>query len=303
MTSASEVVWELPEPLSTVDVAIQGDAVITLRRHGNPDGPRLVLSHGNGLAIDLYYPFWSLLLDDFDLVVFDLRHHGWNTTGALSEHTLPTFVEDFDRVIEAIELHYGKKSQVGVFHSISALVSLLSQSRGAGFEALVLFDPPLCRPGSTYQIYEEVATRNAALTRRRTNLFQSPQELAEVLPYLPSFQRVVPGLFDLLARTTLRQHDEQPGYQLRCPPQYEAQIIEYASIYAVAVELESMQCKVKAIGADPTLPYSFWPTFNFAELMQVDYDFVPEATHFLQIEKPDECVERLREFIDPILGL
>ena len=303
MTSPSEVVWELPEPLSTVEVAIQGDAVITLRRHGNPDGPRLVLSHGNGLAIDLYYPFWSLLLDDFDLVVYDLRHHGWNTTGTLSEHTLPTFVQDFDRIIEVIEQHYGKKSQVGIFHSISALVSLLSPSRCAGFEALVLFDPPMCKPGSTYEITEEAATRLAALARRRTNLFQSPQELAEVLPYLPSFQRVVPGLVDLLARTTLRPDDKQAGYQLRCPPEYEAQIVEYATIYSVAVELDSMQCKVKVIGADPTLPYSFWPTFNFAELMQVDYDFVPEATHFLQMEKPGECVARLREFIDPILGL
>ncbi len=46
--------------------------VITLRRHGNPAGPRMVLSHGNGLAADLYYPFWSLLADRFDIVVHDL---------------------------------------------------------------------------------------------------------------------------------------------------------------------------------------------------------------------------------------
>ena len=65
--------------------------VIMLRRHGNPDGPRIVLCHGNGLAIDLYYPFWSLLTDDFDLVVYDLRSHGWNVVSDLSKPHVPNF--------------------------------------------------------------------------------------------------------------------------------------------------------------------------------------------------------------------
>ena len=52
MTS-SNTVWNVPKPLSTVDVPVDDDTFITLRRHGNPDGPRLVLSHGNGLAIDI----------------------------------------------------------------------------------------------------------------------------------------------------------------------------------------------------------------------------------------------------------
>ena len=306
MTASPEQAWVLPEPSSTAEVAIRGGSVVTLRRHGNPDGPRLVLSHGNGLAIDLYYPFWSLLLDDFDLVVYDLRNHGWNATGELSGHTVPAMVQDFDEITEAIGRHFGKKPQAGVFHSISGLASLLSPAKCAGFEALVLFDPPVCRPGYSYEISEAAAIRNAAMTRRRGNFFQSPQEFAEVLPYLPAFQRVVPGFNDLMARTTLRQHapdlaEGPPRYQLRCPPEYEAQIIQYASAFGVAVELESIECPIKVIGADPTLPYSFWPTFNFGELMQVDYDFIPEATHLMQMEKPEECAARLREFIDPIL--
>ncbi len=56
----TETVWEVPEPLATLDVRVDDDTVIRVRRHGNPDGPRLVLGHGNGLAIDVYYPFWSL---------------------------------------------------------------------------------------------------------------------------------------------------------------------------------------------------------------------------------------------------
>ena len=73
-----EHVYGLPDPLATHEVQVDADTVIALRRHGNPNGPRLVLSHGNGLAIDLYYPFWSLLTDEFDVIVYDQRNHGWN---------------------------------------------------------------------------------------------------------------------------------------------------------------------------------------------------------------------------------
>ena len=48
--------WEVPEPESTFDLHVGDDTTITIRRYGNPRGPRLVLSHGNGFAIDLYYP-------------------------------------------------------------------------------------------------------------------------------------------------------------------------------------------------------------------------------------------------------
>ena len=34
--------------------------------------------------------------------------------------------------------------------------------------------------------------------------------------------------------------------------------------------------------------------------MSVDYDFVPDATHFLQLEKPDECVASMRGFLNEI---
>ena len=122
-----------------------------------------------------------------------------------------------------------------------------------------------------------------------------------MMPYLPPFQCVVPGFFDLMARTTLRKDDEQRGYHLRCPPEYKAQIMESVNAFAVAVDPASAPCPVKAIGADPTLPYPFWPTFNFAELLGMDYEFVLGTTHFLQMERPEECAARLRRFIEPIV--
>ena len=257
-----------------------------------------MLSHGNGLAIDLYYPFWSLLVDDFDLVIYDLRNHGWNTVGSLHEHNVPTLVRDHDRVLEAIDDHYGKKPKAGVFHSVSALTTLLSPNKGSEFSALVLFDPPLCRPGASYEEFDAAAMRTAAMARRRTSRFDTREQFAELLSLFPTFYRAVPGVFDLVARTTLRRSAGGEGYELRCPREYEAQIIDYASAFAVLVDFEAISCPVKVIGADPTLPYSYLPTFDLSDVFIVDYDFLPEATHFLPLEKPQECVAAMREFLE-----
>ncbi|MCY3823412.1 MAG: hypothetical protein OXG62_06035 [Nitrospinae bacterium] len=41
---------KISEPLSVREVRMGDDTVIKLRRHGNPAGPKPVLSRGNGLA-------------------------------------------------------------------------------------------------------------------------------------------------------------------------------------------------------------------------------------------------------------
>ena len=295
-----ETVWEIPQPLSTHDVRVDEDTVITLRRHGNPAGPRLVLSHGNGLAIDMYYPFWSLLADDFDLIVYDLRNHGWNPIGPLRNHTLPTLVQDNDKMLEAIDGHYGSKPKVGVYHSISALASLLSPNKGSDFAARVLFDPPVCKPGRSLQGFEETTSRLAQMTRQRTPRFRNREELAEIIPFLPHFQNVVPGFAELFVQTTLRERAAGDGYELCCPREHEAQIIEYAGAFAVLVDFGSLVSPTKVIGADPTLPYSYLPTLDPSDVFTVGYDFLPDATHFLQMEQPEECARLLREFVKPI---
>ncbi len=301
MNTNSNKVWNLPEPHQTVDVQVDEDTKITLRRHGNPDGPQLVLSHGNGLAIDLYYPFWSLLLEDFDLVIYDLRNHGWNRVTSMKNHTMPDFASDHDLVVDGIDRLFGAKPKIGVYHSVSALAMLLTPNKGARFDGWVLFDPPLCKPGQSYFDFDEVAESVSTLARQRAVRFDNLEDLSSILPLLPNFQKVVPGLPDLFVRTTLRTADDGSGFELRCPREYEAQIIEYASVYAVLINFASYKCPIKVIGADPTLPYSYLPTLDLSDAVGVDYDFLPDATHFLQFEQPEECVETMLEFVDPIL--
>lgn len=292
-----EHIYDLPEPSATHEVQVDVDTVITLRRHGNPNGPRLVLSHGNGLAIDLYYPFWSLLTDEFDVIVYDQRNHGWNELTALERHNVPTLLDDHDRILEAIDEGFGKKPKIGVYHSMSSIVALLSSTMGSGYEALILFDPPLRKPNVSDEQFDAGSIRTAAMVRRRTSHFRTMDEFSSILPYIPAFQHMVPGAHDLIAKTTLRESKDGEGFDLRCPPEYEAQMVDYARIFFLGVDLESMQCPLKVIGADPTLPYSYLPTLDLSDVAIVHYDFVPDATHFLLLEKPEECAALLREFL------
>ena len=292
-----ETVWEIPEPLSLCEVELDDRTVTVARRHGNPDADlRLVLSHGNGLAIDLYYPFWSLLADDFDLIAFDLRNHGWNRVGDRRNHNIPVLMHDHDLVLDAIEREYGAKRTVGVFHSLSTLVAILAFSDA--YSGLVLFDPPLCKPIGALKELDEAAERAAAITRRRGYRFRTEEEFSDLLSYLPGFVRVVPGVRELMAATTLRRAADGQGYELRCPREYEAQIMDYVRSFAPLLDLSLLACPTKVVGADPTLEYAYLPTFDLSHMLTVDYDFLPDATHFLQLEKPAECAAVLRDFLE-----
>lgn len=273
-------------------------ASIILRRHGNPDGTRLVLSHANGLSTDTYYPFWSLLADRFDLILFDFRNHGWNPVGDPEAHGIGTFIRDMERVEQAIDRHFGERPKIGVFHSMSAQVAVLHAARSGGFSALVLFDPFICPPGCAPQhlrALEATMGQLAEGARRRRETFPSEEAFAERIRGAPAFERLVPGATDLLARTTLRRDDA--AYRLCCPRDYEAKIYQQGLRWATAVEIEKLPCPTKAIGSDPTVPHSFMPTVDLSELMVLDYDFVPETTHLLQLEAPGVCVHFMLEFL------
>ncbi len=297
--------WKVPQPLAVAEVRMADGTPIILRRHGNPAGPRLVLSHANGFSADAYFPFWSLLIDRFDVVLYDLRNHGWNPTGEQHAHTIPTFVQDTASIARGIDQHFGAKPKIGIFHSVSAQTAVLQAAERAVFSVLVLFDPVLCPPGRPPQHLKKLEATMLQLgkaARKRQERFATPEEFAERLRRAPPFKLLRPGVADLIARTTLRRDTDGTGYALRCPREYEAQISEEGYQWARAVNLDRLSCPTKAIGADPTQPFSFLPSVDLSDLIILDYDFIPDTTHFLQLEQPEMCVFLMLEFLEPHLA-
>ena len=291
--------WRLPEPLAVCEAHGADGAPIILRRHGNPEGPRLVLSHANGLAADAYYPFWSLLCNRFDLVLYDLRNHGWNPVGDLRRHNILTFVRDNSSVVRAIDRYFGVKPKIGVFHSLSAATAVLQSVEEKGFSALVLFDPATCANARESQDIQKMSSRMAERARKRQDRFERREELTERLLRSRAFERLLPGTADLIARTTLRRvADGGTGYDLCCPREYEAQVFEELYSSAEAADIKHLSCPAKIIGADPLVPFSFLPSVELSDMVALDYDFVPETTHFLQLERPQECVDLMLGFLE-----
>ena len=302
MTTTSPT-YHVPEPHSTTSVSVGEGESIILRRHGNPDGIRILLSHGNGLAADLYYPLWKLLLDDFDVVVFDCRNHGWNGVGQQAKHNPMVFADDLDNaILPELDRAFGKRPTVGFFHSLSALVSLLLPSRGAAFAGLVLFDPPLCIPGMPQRVFEAHGERLVHALRIREQHYPNLEGFQAIARLNPVMKPLNSATIRLFATTCLRPSPDGSGYVIRCPATYEAQAVEFITAFAAIADVDSMQCPIKVIGADPTIPFSFLPSFDLSVVATVDYDFIPGASHHLVLERPEACCSKAMEFLER-LGL
>ncbi len=290
--------WRVPAPLAVAEIRMPDGAPVFLRRHGTPEGPRLVLSHCNGLSADTYYPFWSLLESRFDLIVYDFRNHGWNPVGDQQAHNIPTFVRDNMIVTRAIDRHFKQTPRIGVFHSMSAVTAILQVMESRDFSALVVFGPPTCPHGRESQDIKRMASGMAQRAPQRETRFNSPDELTEQLLHARVYELLQPGVAELIARTTLRPAaDGKAGFELRCPREYEAQIYDQLYDSAVASYITRLSCPTKVIGADPIVPLSFLPSVDLSDIVALDYDFVPDTTHFLQLEEPRKCVTRMLDYL------
>ena len=200
--------------------------------------------------------------------------------------------------MRSIGRKYGERPVIGVFHSLSALTALLHEEHYRGFSALVLFDLPIQHPGGKPEDWLELGERMAASARRKQYRFESREELANLFGEIPSYGKVLPGVLDLIAATTLQGAEDGAGYELCCPREYEAQIYEFLFGWAMQIDLRNISCPVKVIGSDSTVRFSFLPSSDLSDLIGLDYDFLPDLTHFLQLEDPEQCVAMTIEFLE-----
>lgn len=284
-----------------VDVAMEDGSRIRLRRHGNLAGARILISHGNGFAVDGYYPFWAELLRDFEVVPFDFRNHGQNLPSDPAHHHYAQMARDLDRVLDGVASAWGRKPTVGAFHSMSGRAAMKHAVEiGWRWDGLALFDPPNFPPPdhALFDKMRRFEDRLAAWARGRRARFADPSELAD--EYLASRAAAswVAGTHELMARAVLRRDGD--GWTLVCAPALEAAIYAENSSLHLWPRADAFAGPVKLIGADPAIPYGP-PTglINAALGLENGYDHVaiPGAGHMMQIETPQPCVAALTAFL------
>jgi pimeloyl-ACP methyl ester carboxylesterase len=278
-------------------------AVIYVRQHGRPDGPRLVLSHGNGLAINGYLPFWRPLCERYEVVLFDFRNHGINPPHGASGHDLHTFAHDMERVFHSIQANLGLKPTAGVFHSLSAITAIRhTLEMGRRWDALVLFDPPLFpREGHLLQPLQQADKDElSSRARRRTPRYKDPSDLARQFASVPTFSKWVPEAYELMARATLRRDDTAGDWILACPRELEASIFAANGDPTLWPRMARFAAPIKLVCADPDIEDARAPALvgqALAAELSIEYEAIPHTTHFLQIERPAECIRATESFL------
>ncbi|HJM51284.1 MAG TPA: alpha/beta hydrolase [Alphaproteobacteria bacterium] len=304
LTSPSPVLpLEPPAPLESFELMMDDGAQIRLRRHGRAGGARLFVSHGNGFASDGYFPFWRLLLDRFEVIVFDQRNHGLNPLHA-GAHDFPRFARDLEAIIAAVDERLGPGTNIGAFHSLSALAAMMHAADfGWRWDALFLFDPPL-PPLPGHEVYEAAAATQRKLaawaTARRTR-FDDPGELAEVFAGTRANRSWQPGAHDLMARSVLRLDVSAGEWRLVCRPEREAAVYLDVTPTTFAYRIDRYGGPAKMICGDPEMPSPAVTALSNAALhaeFGYPYEVVPGTGHLLQLEKPDVCVDIMTRFLE-----
>ena len=295
--------FELPAPTTILDVALDDGAAIRVRRHGKPDGVRLLLSHGNGFATDAYFPYWRNFLAQFDLMVFDFRNHGQNVPVVPPHHTYEQLTQDLERVIQAIKAEFGDRPTAGIFHSMSGRTAMKHALEIAWrWDALVLVDPPNMPPPD-HPAFPPMAAFEKRLTawaRSRRRHFASVAELTEEYKQSRATARWVDGAHELMARSVLRGSPNGEGFELVCAPENEAAIYAQAMTLNLWPDADDFDGPVKLIGCDPQVkggPAIAAANAALGREGGYDYSFVAHTGHLLQIEKPQECVAVTMDFL------
>lgn len=295
--------FEIPAPSSMFEVPLEDGARIKMRRHGNPDGVRLLLTHGNGFAADAYFPYWRHLLAQFDVLIFDFRNHGQNVPVTPANHTYEQLARDLERVVQAVRERLGVRKTVGIFHSMSGRTAMKHAIEiGWRWDALVLFDPPNVPPPghpvyAAMEIFEHKLTEWAKGRRRR---FAAVGELVAEYQASRATARWVAGEHELMARSVLRRAPDGDGYELVCAPENEANIYAQALMLNLWPKATEFGGPVKLIGCDPNFrgaPATGPANQALGREGGYDYDLVSETGHLLQVEKPEECIRLTLEFL------
>ena len=300
-------VIQIPDPVSRLAVDMTDGARIVLRQYGNLSAPRMILSHGNGCAIDGYFPYWERLLADFEVVLFDFRNCGVNPVHG-GDHGYARFLLDMTEIYDAVDQAFGKKPQIGAFHSMSARTNLKFALDGSRrLDGLIVFDPPMVPPPD-HELYDLMHSEERVLWRwsaGRPDAFDDPAELAAAYASSRMLSGWVDGAYDLMARAVLRQDTETGTWHLVCSPARESEVYRQNAAMNIWPQADEFPMPVLLIASDPDSDIPSAPGHACRALRDEcgwDYECVPGTGHFLQIQEPETCARLTREFAAKVVA-
>lgn len=285
-------------------IALSDGASVALRRWGGARPQRMVISHGNGLAIEGYRAFGRALEADFEVIAFDMRNHGDSGPGQVLSDPWPRYQRDIPEIVDAIRRLYGDKPMHGAFHSLSAAATLMAQGQDPRpWRSLTLYEPPVppVPDADLLAQLHALHTGLAARTRLRRRRFSDPGQLVASLEKSPTFGGIEAGTLHRLACAMLFRSgaDRLAPWELVCAPEMEANAFETRGDPAHWHSLGAVRCPVQVVTGS-VFGHDMPILIQAATLLARTFGFagatVEGGGHLMQLQRPERSADLAAAF-------
>ena len=255
--------------------------------------PPLILIHATGFLAALWRPIAERLSARFRVIAMDQRGHGESDKPPDGYH-FDMFADDLQRLIEALEL----ESPIAAGHSSGGTTIVVHAARHPGvIRRAVLIEPILPSP-AWFEESGPDRPLNAMAdgARKRRAVWPSSDKLFDTYRTRPAFQSWQEEMLRLYVDEGTRSR-EDGQVELLCPPELEAQFFEAVTDVDSPSLLPKLACPTLVLwGAESHLRERMAGTATDA-LPNARTVVVPETTHFLPQERPDEVGRLIEEFL------
>lgn len=210
-------------------------------------------------------------------------------------------MRDYDAIMKSVTRELGAAPSLGAFHSMSALTTLL---HAAEYETpwigVVGFEPPATPPSHypEYPIFRADNDRLAERTVKRRFEFPDVKELFDSYRRSSAFAGVDDAGLQALASSILRWNADKQLYELACAREFETSIFAMQDLEGAWERMCKIKIPMQLVAGEPQTGRSPFIAIESALARDGGFAFttVPEASHFMQIEKPAECAAIVRAF-------
>jgi len=261
------------------------------------DLPTLLFVHATGFHGRVF----DRVLESFDgfhSICLEQRGHGRSARVAVTHWRSQG--EDVAAFVAALALD----ELVGIGHSMGGHALVDAAAHTDAFSRLVLLDPTIASP-EAYETEGPLMMIEGGVhpAARRKNDFASPEEMAERLLPKGAYRLWERRILDDYCRYGLVRTDAG-RYELACPPELEASVyMTSRSNGGVFDSVRSLRIPVTVMRAmEPShdgerSDFSVSPTWpglagEFANAREI---YLPDCTHFIPMQMPDEVVRVVRE--------
>jgi len=253
------------------------------------EGPPIVILHATGFLGLVYRPIALALRSAGRVYSYDQRGHGDSSRPADGDYSWASTAADLKAFIVAMKL----KGVRGLGHSAGATaIGSLAGAEPALVARAVLVEPVVF----DYEARDSVQNSLYERTLKRKRWFESAEAMFRNLEHKPPFKT--------WRRDMLRDYCEygtrpapEGGVELKCPPEIEAEFYSLAREFpGLAMILESSSPSLLILGEKSDSTAIKIADKIATQLANGTVVTVPDASHFLPMERPEEVVRMAAEF-------